>query len=317
MVLHIIGDMKGRGRSKFSLYLNAVKQAALDFNADNGFKLSASLSYSTLFALAPLLIVVISLTGIFFGQSAVEGRIYAQIKDLVGNNTAIQVQDIIRNIQASRHTVAGAVIGGAVLVLAATGVFTEIQGSINYMWSIQTKPKKGWLKFLLDRLLSFSLIVGFGFISLVSLVVNSLMDVLGGQLKNYFSHFTVYFFYTVNLLLTLAAVVFLFTIIFKILPDAIVRWKDALAGAVFTGLFFLVGKFLIGVYLGNSNIGATYGAVTSIVVILSWVYYSSIILYFGAEFTKTYAASRKRSIKPSETAVLIMKREVHVVEAGA
>jgi membrane protein len=299
--------------SKFSVYWKAVKKAAVDFNDDNGFKLSASLSYSTLFAVAPLLIVVISLAGIFFGQSAVEGRIYGQIKDLVGNNTAIQVQDVIRNIQASRHTVAGAVIGGAVLVLAATGVFTEIQGSINYMWSIQSRPKKGWLKFLLDRLLSFSLIVGFGFISLVSLVINSMMDLLGGHLKAYFSHFTIYFFYTVNIVLTLAAVVFLFTIIFKVLPDAIISWKDALAGAVFTGLFFLGGKFLIGIYLGNSNIGATYGAVTSMVVILSWVYYSSIILYFGAEFTKTYAAGRNRSIKPSETAVLILKSEVQVI----
>lgn len=300
--------------SKLSVYWDAVKKAALDFNDDNGFKLSASLSYSTLFAVGPLLIVVISLTGIFFGQSAVEGRIYEQIKDLVGNNTAIQIQDIIKNIQQSRHTVAGAVIGGAVLLLAATGVFTEIQGSINYMWSIQSKPKKSWLKFLLDRLLSFSLIVGFGFISLVSLVINSLMDVLSGHLKTYFSHFTVYLFYTVNILLTLAAITFLFTIIFKILPDAIVRWRDAIAGAVFTGSFFMVGKFLIGVYLGNSNIGATYGAATSIVVILTWVYYSSIILYFGAEFTKTYAAKRHSRIRPSETAVLIVKREVQVAE---
>ncbi len=300
--------------SKLSVYWDAVKKAALDFNDDNGFKLSASLSYSTLFAVGPLLIVVISLTGIFFGQSAVEGRIYEQIKDLVGNNTAIQIQDIIKNIQQSRHTVAGAIIGGAVLLLAATGVFTEIQGSINYMWSIQSKPKKSWLKFLLDRLLSFSLIVGFGFISLVSLVINGLMDVLSGHLKVYFSHFTVYLFYTVNILLTLAAVVFLFTIIFKILPDAIVRWRDALAGAIFTGLFFMGGKFLIGVYLGHSNIGATYGAATSIVVILTWVYYSSIILYFGAEFTKTYAANRQSRIRPSETAVLIIKREVRVAE---
>jgi membrane protein len=300
--------------SKLSVYWDAVKKAALDFNDDNGFKLSASLSYSTLFAVGPLLIVVISLTGIFFGQSAVEGRIYEQIKDLVGSHTAIQIQDIIKNIQQSRHTIAGAVIGGGVLLLAATGVFTEIQGSINYMWSIQSKPKKSWLKFLLDRLLSFSLIVGFGFISLVSLVINGLMDVLSGHLKAYFSHFTVYVFYTVNILLTLAAIIFLFTIIFKILPDAIVRWRDAIAGAIFTGSFFMGGKFLIGLYLGNSNIGATYGAATSIVVILTWVYYSSIILYFGAECTKTYAANRQSRIRPSETAVLIVKREVRVAE---
>ena len=300
--------------SKLSVYWAAVKKAALDFNDDNGFKLSASLSYSTLFAVGPLLILVISLTGIFFGQSAVEGRIYEQIKDLVGTNTAIQIQDIIRNIQHSRHTVAGAIIGGIVLLLAATGVFTEIQGSINYMWSIQSKPKKSWLKFLLDRLLSFSMIVGFGFISLVSLVINGVMDVLGGRLKDYFSHFTVYLFYIVNILLTLVATIFLFTVIFKVLPDAIVRWRDAIAGAIFTGLFFMIGKFLIGIYLGNSNIGATYGAATSIVVILTWVYYSSIILYFGAEFTKTYAALRKSRIRPSETAVLIIKHEERVAE---
>jgi membrane protein len=305
--------------TQLGLWWKSVKQAALDFNDDNGFKLSASLSYSTIFAMGPLLIVVISLAGIFLGQSAVEGKIYEQIKGLVGSGAAIQIQDIIKNIEQSKHSVAGAVIGGIVLLLAATGVFTEIQGSINYMWSIQAKPKKGWLKFLLDRLLSFSLIIGFGFISMVSLLINSLMDLLDDHLKSYFSHFTVYFFYTVNLVLTLAIVVLLFTIIFKILPDAIMRWKDAFAGALFTGFFFIVGKFLIGIYLGNSNIGVTYGAAASIVVLLTWVYYSSIILYFGAQFTKNYAISRNFRIRPSETAVLIVKREIREIdtETGA
>jgi len=300
--------------TKLSLFWNSVKKAAIDFNDDNGFKLSASLSYSTIFAMGPLLIVVISLAGIFFGESAVEGKIYEQMRGLVGSAAAIQIQDIIKNIQASRHTVAGAVIGGVVLLFAATGVFTEIQGSINYMWSIQAKPKKGWLKFLGNRLLSFSLIVAFGFVSMVSLVVNSLMDVLSERLKSYFSHFTIYLFYTVNLVLTLAVVVVLFTIIFKVLPDAIIRWRDAFAGAIFTGFFFIIGKFLIGIYLGNSNIGATYGAAASIVVLLTWVYYSSIILFFGAEFTKTYAHHLGIRIKPTDTAVLILKREIRELE---
>jgi membrane protein len=252
-----------------------------------------------IFSVAPLLIVVISLAGIFWGRQAVEGRIYEQIKDLVGVSPAVQIQDIIRNIQQSRHTVAGAIIGGAILVIGATGVFTEIQGSINYMWGIQTKPKKGWLKFLMNRLLSFSLIVAFGFISMVSLVVNSLMDLLGDYLKRYFTHFTVYFFYGVNFVLTLVAIILLFMVIFRILPDAVIKWRDAFTGAVFAGLLFMLGKLVIGLYLGHSNIGHLYGAAASIIVILTWVYYSSIILYYGAEFTRYYAFLSGRAIRPS------------------
>ena len=294
---------------KISVYWKAIKKAAIDFNDDNAFKLAASLSYSMIFSVGPLLIVVISLAGIFWGQQAVEGRIYEQIKDLVGARVALAIQDIIRNIQQSKHSTAGAIIGGIVLVIGATGVFTEIQGSINYMWSVIAKPKKGWLKLLINRLLSFSMIVAFGFISMVSLIINSLMDLFSGYLKRYFSHLTVYVFYGINLALTLAAIVLLFAVIFKILPDAIIRWKDAFIGAIFTGLLFLLGKLLIGIYLGNSNFGVMYGAAASFVVILIWVYYSSIILYFGAEFTKTYAIGYGGGIRPSENAVFILKGE--------
>ncbi|MES1159773.1 MAG: YihY/virulence factor BrkB family protein [Bacteroidota bacterium] len=299
---------------KIPIYWKVIKKSALEFDKDNAFKLSASLSYSTIFAMGPLLIVVISLAGIFWGQSAVEGRVYEQIRGLVGVKAAIQIQDIIKNIQQSRHTVTGAIIGGVVLIIGATGVFTEIQGSINYMWSIQAKPKKGWLKLIMNRLLSFSLIVAFGFISMVALVINSLMDLLSNYLKTYFSNFTIYFFYGINLLLTLAAVIILFTIIFKVLPDAIIRWKDAFIGACFTGLLFILGKFLIGLYLGNSNFGVMYGAAASIMVILVWVYYSSIILFFGAEFTKVYATDYGGSIQTSDTAVFILKRESKILE---
>ncbi|HEY4107930.1 YihY/virulence factor BrkB family protein [Puia sp.] len=301
---------------KFSAVWKAMKTAAVDFNNDNGFKLAASLSYSMIFSIGPMLIVVISLTGIFWGRQAVEGQLYAQIKDLVGTNAALQIQDIIKNIQHSHHTVAGAVIGGIILVIGATGVFAEIQGSINYMWSILAKPKKGWLKLLINRLLSFSLIIAFGFISMVALVVNSLMDLLSDHLKRYFSHLTVYVFYGINLVLGLGAVILLFMIIFRILPDAILRWKDAFIGAVFTGALFILGKLLIGFYLGNSNIGVLYGAAASIIVILTWVYYSSIILYYGAEFTKAYANIAGYGVRPSDTAVFIIKRESREIDGS-
>ncbi|MHA4806702.1 YihY/virulence factor BrkB family protein [Flavitalea flava] len=299
---------------KLPRYWKVLKKAVVEFDNDNGFKLSASLSYSTLFAMAPMIMVVISLIGIFFGRDAVQGRLYDQIKNLIGSTAAIQVQDIIKNIQQTKHSVTGAIIGGVILLFGATGVFAEIQGSINYIWSIRAKPKKGWLKLLGNRLLSFSLIVAFGFISMVSLVVNSLMDLLGSHLKNYFSAFSVYFFYTVNMLLTLGIVIILFAIIFRVLPDAVIRWKDAFIGAFFTGILFLIGKFLIGFYLGNSNIGLLYGAAASIIVILTWVYYSSIILYLGAEFTKVYALDYGGRIRPSDTAVFLIKRESKELE---
>lgn len=307
VILQVIREMKHKTPAP-KLFWRSIRQAAIDFNNDNGFKLAASLSYSMIFAIGPLLIVVISLAGIFWGQQAVEGKIYIQIKDLVGSPAALQIQDIIKYIQQSKHTMAGAIAGGVVLVIGATGVFTEIQGSINYIWAIQAKPKKGWLYLLSSRLISFSLIVAFGFISMVSLVVNSLMDLLSDYLVRYFSHLTIYIFYGINLLLILAVTVLLFTIIFRILPDAIIRWRDAVTGAVFTGVLFMVGKLLISVYLGHSNIGLMYGAAASIMVILVWVYYSSIILYFGAEFTKTYAMRHGAGIRPNDNAVQDTRR---------
>jgi membrane protein len=290
-------------------FWRSIRLAAIDFNNDNGFKLAASLSYSMIFAIGPLLIVVISLAGIFWGQQAVEGKIYIQIKDLVGNGAALQIQEFIKYIEQSKHTLAGAIVGGVVLVIGATGVFTEIQGSINYIWALQAKPKKGLLYLLISRLISFSLIVAFGFISMVSLVINSLMDLLSDYLAGYFSHLTVYFFYGVDLVLILAVTVLLFMIIFRILPDAIIGWRDAFIGAVFTGVLFMIGKLLISVYLSHSNVEQMYGAATSVMIILVWVYYSSIILYFGAEFTKMYAMRHGGGVRPNENAVYILKRE--------
>lgn len=295
---------------RLSRLWTVIRKSATGFNDDNAFKLSASLSYYTIFAMGPLLIILISLSGIFFGRAAIQGKVYSQINGLVGNSAAIQIQDIIRNIEQTKHTRTGAILGVVMLLVGATGVFTEIQGSINYIWSVQAKPKKGWLKLLLNRLLSFSLIVSLGFILMVSLIVNSLMDLLSAQLKNHFAGMTVYFFYVVNVALIFICITALFTVMYKVLPDAVIRWKDALIGAVFTSVFFLLGKLLIGLYIGNSNIGLTYGAAASVMVILLWVYYSSLILFFGAEFTKIHAIYFGGGIKPSATAVFIIKREV-------
>lgn len=285
------------------------KQSVTEFLNDNCIKLSASLSYYTIFALGPMLIVIISFAGIFLGRDAVEGKLYDQIKALIGSAAALQVQNIIANLQHSQKSVTAAVIGIVLLVLGATGVFTEIQGSINYIWSIRAKPKKGWLKFLTNRLISFSLVISCGFILLVSLVINALMELLNEKLQLYFKSVTIIVFYILNLALIFAVITALFAIIFKVLPDATIKWKDAFVGASFTALLFMLGKFLISLYIGKSNVGLTYGAAGSIIVILVWVYYSSLILYFGAEFTKIYSIHHGTGIKPIDTAVFILKSE--------
>jgi membrane protein len=298
-------------KNAFSL----IKSAAVAFVNDNAFKLSASLSYYTIFALGPLLIIIISLAGIFFGKEAVQGKISKQINDVVGNEAAMQIEDIIKNIQHTHASTAGAVVGAVILVIGATGVFTEMQDSINYIWSVKAKPKKSWLKFLGNRLLSFSLIVGMGFILLVSLVINALLTLLSDRLKqsdrlkDFFNEYTLLFFQIINTAIILIVISGLFAVIFKILPDVIIAWKDAIIGAFVTALLFLLGKFLIGYYLARANLGVTYGTAASIVIILSWVYYSSLILFFGAEFTKMYALRSGSGIRPKETAVFIIKKE--------
>jgi len=285
------------------------KQSVTEFFDDNCIKLSASLSYYTIFAIGPTLIIIISFAGIFLGREAVEGKLYDQIKTLVGSAAAVQVQSIIANLQHSQQSVTAAIIGFILLILGATGVFTEIQGSINYIWSIRAKPKKGWLKFLTNRLISFSLVVSCGFILLVSLVINALMDLLNEKLQLYFKDVTIVVFYIMNWALIFVIITALFAIIFKVLPDATIRWKDAAVGASFTALLFMLGKFLISLYIGKSDVGLAYGAAGSIIVLLVWVYYSSLILYFGAEFTKIYSIHHGGGIKPISTAVFIIKHE--------
>jgi membrane protein len=295
-----------RIRTVFTL----LKNTTIAFSDDNAFKLSASLSYYTIFALGPLLIIIISLSAIVYGKDVVEGKLLEQLSDLIGSDTALQIQNILINAQHTHATTVGAIVGFVLLFIGATGVFTEIQGSINFIWSVRAKPKKEWLKYLLNRLLSFSLVVGLGFVLLVSLIINALLELLSNTLTKKFPHFPVGLFNLTNSLIILIVITCLFAVIYKVLPDAVISWKDAWIGSIFTAAFFLLGKFLIGYYLGKSNLGVSYGAAASVVIILAWVYYSSMILYFGAEFTKVYALHSGEGIRPKKTAVFIIKREM-------
>jgi membrane protein len=290
-----------------------LKTTFLEFNDDNAIKLSAALAYYTIFALPPLLIIIITICGVFFGEDAVAGELYGQINGLVGDSAAIQIQETIKNVQLSGSNVFATIFGVGMLLIGASGVFAEIQSSINFIWGLRAKPNKGLKKFIQNRLMSFSMIVSVGFLMLVSLFVSTILDLMSARLKLYFPESTVYLFNVINLFIILISITLLFAIIFKALPDGIIKWKDAFIGASCTAVLFMIGKFAIGFYLGSSTTASVYGAAGSVIIILVWVYYSAIILYFGAEFTKVYAKSFGGKIYPNEYSVEI-KKEILEIE---
>jgi membrane protein len=290
-----------------------LKQSFNGFVDDKVTKLSGSLAYYTVFSMGPLLIVIIFLCSFFFGREAVEGTIYAQIEGFVGKDTALQMQQIIKNASLEGKNTGAAVIGFVMLLVGATTVFAEIQDSINSIWGIKPKPLKGIWLMVKNRLMSFSLIISLGFLLLVSLAVTTVVEGLNHRLRAAFPDMAVAIFYVLNLLITLMVITILFGLIFKVLPDARIRWKDVLAGSIVTAVLFMLGKFAISFYISKSDVGSTYGTAGSLVVLLLWVYYSSIILYFGAEFTKAYAIKYGAPIRPNPYAVTIQQV---VVEAG-
>lgn len=286
------------------------KCAGSDFIDDKILKLSASLAYSTVFSIAPMIIVALYFGDIFLGREAIEGKLYGELRGLLGPSAAGQVQEIIKNTALSSDLGWSTIIGVVTLIIGATGVFTEIQDSINSIWRLKTKPRKGkgFLKIVLTRLLSFSLVISLGFVMVVSLLIHGIIEVLMSGLSAIFPNTIVV--YIVNLVITFMTITALFAVIFKVLPDARVKWRHVWVGAITTAVLFMIGKFAIGFYLGSSSIGTTYGAAGSLVILLIWVYYSAAILYFGAAFTRQYVQQLGERIYPNDYAVWIEQVEV-------
>ena len=284
-----------------------LKQSFNGFIDDNGMKLSAALSYYTIFSLPPLLIFIISLSALFFKAEIVRNEIFGQIQVLIGSDAVLQIQETIKNVELSSGNTFAATAGIIILLIGASSVFAEIQDSINFIWGIKAKPKRGLIKYFYNRLMSFSMIGSVGFLLLVSLIINSLIDVLSKQLAIIFPQDTIYLFYVVNILVIFVIITLLFSIIFKTLPDGKIALADCLIGASFTAFLFMIGKFLIGFYLRKYNIASVYGTAGSVILILVWVYYSAIILYFGAEFTKVYAINHGQKIIPNQYSIQINK----------
>lgn len=287
-----------------------LKATFSEFTEDKVLKLSAALAYYTIFSLPSMLIVIIGLCGIFYGQEAIQGELFSDISAFVGKEAASQIQDILKNITLSYDNHVATAIGVVTLLLAATGMFGEIQDSINFIWGLQSRPSKGFVRLLMNRLMSFSMIVILGLILLISLVLNVILEGFMGHLERYLSDTLIKYLFLADYAVMIVVTTVLFAFVLKVLPDARIRWKDIWVGAMVTSLLFLVGKVLISYYLSQNTRISAYGAAGSLILILLWVYYSAIILYFGAEFTKVYVQFRNRKIEPNKYAVWVEKNTV-------
>lgn len=267
------------------------------------FRNSAVISFYTIFSLPGLLVIIINLAGYFYGEEAITRRISAEIQGMIGGTTAKDIEAIIANASMHRDSTWASFIGIATLVFGATGVFYQLQQTLNLIWEVKPHPGNKIIKMVLDRAFSFGLILAVGFLLLVSLILSALLTVLSDWVAVYFSSAFNIIFRLLDISLSLGVITFLFAAIFKFLPDATVAWRDVWVGAFVTSLLFVIAKFALGLYFGHSDPASAYGAAGTIILIMLWVSYVGLIILFGAEFTRIYADRRGAQVKPSDFAV--------------
>lgn len=256
---------------------------------DHAQALGAALAFYTVFSLAPLLLIAIAIAGLVFGQEAAEGQIIGQIRDLVGEDSAKAIQAILENVRKPSAGFIATGIAGVTLFFGATGVFAQVQESLNTIWGVENKQESGIIQMLKSRFLSFLTVLGSGFLLLASLVLSAGLAAIGTSLESFLPG-PGPLLELMNVLISFGTITLLFAMIYKVLPDVSIRWRDVWIGAGMTSFLFAIGKLLIGLYVGNTQVGLVYGAAGSLIVILLWVYYASQIFLFGAEFTAVYAS---------------------------
>lgn len=296
-------------KKKFKKVIDFISTLFTEFSDAGGMKFAASLAYYTVFSLAPLLVLIISICGRIFGRDAVQNQLFGQISGLVGATAAEQIQSMISNVRLSGSTFFATVLSSVLVALSATSIFGDIQDSINKIWGLKSKPKKAWWKLILNRLLSFSMIIGIGFILLISLAINAVVAAFSSFLQNRIPGSGALFIEIVNQLLGFIISTFIFALVFKVLPDAKIKWKDVIMGSLITSLLFTLGKLGIGYYIGTTDV-SVYGAAAAIIVVMLWVYYTAVILYLGAAFTKVYVGQEGSRIQPNQYAVWVNTEEV-------
>ncbi len=295
---------------KFADVLTIFKSSASEFTENNSFRHAAALSYYTIFSLPPLLLIIITIASAAYGPEAVNGQVYGQLKGLVGADSAKFLQDSIAKFTLQQKGGVATAIGLATLVFAATTFFVTLQESINDIWNLKVKPRNGLWQFVQDRLLSFGLILSVALLLLVSFVISAVLNAFTGYLQQLLPAVGVVTIKIVDVLLSLTVTTLLFALIYKFLPDAIIRWRDVLIGAFIPALLFIIGKYLIAFYIAEADPGSAFGAAGSAIVLLLWVNYSSLIIFFGAEFTQEFADAYGQKVQPKAHAVRVKLEEI-------
>jgi membrane protein len=292
--------------------LSLVKESFKEWQDDEALQLGAALAYYTIFSIAPLLLIVIAVAGFVWGREAVQGQIVGQIDQLVGRDGALMIQEMIAKaaMQGKDSGVLATVLAAVTALFGATGVFAQLQSSLNHIWNVEAKPGRGVMGFIKTRVASFGMILGIGFLLLVSLVVSAGLAAVNTYMTGLMPGAEV-LFTILSFVVSFALVTLLFAMIYRFLPDVKIAWRDVWVGAAITSLLFTIGKTLIGLYLGHGSAASVFGAAGSLVIVLLWIYYSTQILFFGAELTQVYARRYGSQIEPDEDAVKV--REVKEV----
>lgn len=287
-----------------SISVKLLKDTAKAWFERDPFQIGTSISYYTIFSLPGLLVIIINIGGYFLGSERMSEEIHGYISQQIGQNSASAIKTIMNNAQKNSNFTMASILSLATLIFGATGVFVQLQKSLNQVWDVQPRPRRKWLKFIKDRAFSFGLILMVGFLLLVSLILSTALSFISSWISAKVATSLSMLFYLIDALLSLATITLLFAAIFKVLPDVDLEWKHVWVGAVVTACLFVVAKFGLSYYFGKTHPGSTYGAAGSIILVMLWVNYASMLLLFGAEFTRKYADLHGQRIKVSDYAIL-------------
>lgn len=292
-------------------WISIVRKSFADFWGNDSLSMAGALSYSTVFSLPALLILILTLAGLFVSPAEVQEALQSQLGGVVGPSGQEQIESILTN--ASRPEIGfglASILGVVILVVGATGALVQLQNALNRTWNVKPDPERGGIRsFLMKRILSFGMILGIAFLLLVSLVISAALSALGGYVGRLLPGIGAGVLELFNTVVSFGVITVLFAAMFKFMPDAEIDWRDVWVGAAVTTLLFIVGKLLIGLYLGQSDPGQPFGAAASLAMLLIWIYYASLILLFGAEFTETWATQRGSGVRPEADAVRVVEEE--------
>ena len=308
-------DSSNSNKFRFRDLPRLLVETFREWKKDDPWRLSAVVAYYALLSLPAFLIIIINTVGAIWGNDIVQGKLTDEISRALGHDAGESIKAIIESARSENKTFISTLIGVGTLIFGATGIFYHLQLSLNDIWDIKIDPSAGWKKLLVDRARSFGFVLVIGFLLLVSFMLTTALSVLSSYIASIAGEVVVYFSFLTDTILSVGIITVLFALIFRYLPDAQIQWKTVWAGAFITALLFVLGKYLLGLYFGKADPGSTYGAAGSLVLMLLWVSYSSLILFFGAEFTFVYAKNYGIMIKPNSNAVRYELREV-ILEKG-